>query len=100
MNLAELPLRKKKLMLTFYCLVNEFLWLQSIVSKVSMVHLLISSYPCLEFEMMIIWVRKKLNCSLASRASKNLALKVSGPFVETSCVFQCIENIINAEMWA
>ena len=28
------------------------------------------------------------------------ALKVSGPFVETSCVFQCIKNIINAEMWA
>ena len=27
-------------------------------------------------------------------------LKVSGPFVETSCVFQCIKNIINAEMWA
>ena len=26
--------------------------------------------------------------------------KVSGPFVETSCVFQCIKNIINAEMWA
>ena len=25
--------------------------------------------------------------------------KVSGPFVET-CVFQCIKNIINAEMWA
>ena len=25
--------------------------------------------------------------------------KVSGPFVETSCVFQCIKNIINAEMW-
>ena len=28
------------------------------------------------------------------------SLKVSGPFVETSCVFQCIKNIINAEMWA
>ena len=28
------------------------------------------------------------------------AIKVSGPFVETSCVFQCIKNIINAEMWA
>ena len=27
-------------------------------------------------------------------------LKVSGPFVETSCVFQGIKNIINAEMWA
>ena len=27
-------------------------------------------------------------------------IKVSGPFVETSCVFQCIKNIINAEMWA
>ena len=27
-------------------------------------------------------------------------VKVSGPFVETSCVFQCIKNIINAEMWA
>ena len=27
-------------------------------------------------------------------------LKVSGPFVETSCVFQCIKNIINAEIWA
>ena len=27
-------------------------------------------------------------------------LKVSGPFVETSCVFQCIKSIINAEMWA
>ena len=26
--------------------------------------------------------------------------KVSGPFVETSCIFQCIKNIINAEMWA
>ena len=26
--------------------------------------------------------------------------KVSGPFVETSCVFQCIKNFINAEMWA
>ena len=26
--------------------------------------------------------------------------KVSGPFVETLCVFQCIKNIINAEMWA
>ena len=29
-----------------------------------------------------------------------LSMKVSGPFVETSCVFQCIRNIINAEMWA
>ena len=29
-----------------------------------------------------------------------LFLKVSGPFVETSCVFQCIKDIINAEMWA
>ena len=28
------------------------------------------------------------------------SLKESGPFVETSCVFQCIKNIINAEMWA
>ena len=27
-------------------------------------------------------------------------LKVSGPFVETSCVFQCIKNIANDEMWA
>ena len=27
-------------------------------------------------------------------------IKVSGPFDETSCVFQCIKNIINAEMWA
>ena len=31
---------------------------------------------------------------------RSLGFKVSGPFVETSCVFQCIENIINAEMWA
>ena len=29
----------------------------------------------------------------------SLNVKVSGPFVETSCVFQCIKNI-NAEMWA
>ena len=27
-------------------------------------------------------------------------IKVSGPFVETPCVFWCIKNIINAEMWA
>ena len=27
----------------------------------------------------------------------NYELKVSGPFVETSCVFQFIKNIINAE---
>ena len=27
-------------------------------------------------------------------------IKVSGPFFETLCVFQCIKNIINAEMWA
>ena len=27
-------------------------------------------------------------------------LKESGPYVETSCVFFCIKNIINAEMWA
>ena len=27
-------------------------------------------------------------------------IEVSGSFVETSCVFQCIKNIINAEMWA
>ena len=27
-------------------------------------------------------------------------IKVGGPFVETSCVFQCMKNIINAEMWA
>ena len=27
-------------------------------------------------------------------------VKVSGPFVETSCVFQCIKKITNAEMWA
>ena len=27
-------------------------------------------------------------------------VKVSAPFVENSCVFQCIKNIINAEMWA
>ena len=27
-------------------------------------------------------------------------IKVSGPFVETSCVFLCVKNIINAEMWA
>ena len=26
------------------------------------------------------------------------SVKVSGPFVETSGVFQCIKNIINAEM--
>ena len=26
--------------------------------------------------------------------------KVSGPVIETSCVFLCIKNIINAEMWA
>ena len=30
----------------------------------------------------------------------NNELKVSGPFVETSCVFKCIKDIINAEMWA
>ena len=35
---------------------------------------------------------KKIQCVLL--------YKVSGPFVETSCVFQCIKNIINAEMWA
>ena len=29
-----------------------------------------------------------------------VVFKVSGSFVETSCVFQCIRNIINAEMWA
>ena len=28
-----------------------------------------------------------------------IVVKVSGPFVETSCVFQCIKDIINAEMW-
>ena len=28
------------------------------------------------------------------------SFKVSGPFFETSCVFQYIKNIINAEMWA
>ena len=27
-------------------------------------------------------------------------IKVSGPYVKTSCVFFCIKNIINAEMWA
>ena len=26
-------------------------------------------------------------------------VKVSGPYVETSCVFFCIKYIINAEMW-
>ena len=26
--------------------------------------------------------------------------KVSGPCVETMCVFFCMNNIINAEMWA
>ena len=26
--------------------------------------------------------------------------KVSGPYVETLCVFFCIKNIINAELWA
>ena len=30
----------------------------------------------------------------------HMDFKVSGPFVETLCVFQCIKNIINAEMWA
>ena len=33
-------------------------------------------------------------------AGNILLIKVNGPFVETSCVFQCIKNIINAEMWA
>ena len=27
-------------------------------------------------------------------------LKLSVPYVETSCVFFCMKNIINAEMWA
>ena len=27
-------------------------------------------------------------------------VKVSGPCIETSCVFFCIKNVINAEMWA
>ena len=27
-----------------------------------------------------------------------LSLKVSGPFVENLCVFQCIKNIMNAEI--
>ena len=26
-------------------------------------------------------------------------VKVSDPYVETSCIFFCIKNIINAEMW-
>ena len=30
----------------------------------------------------------------------SLIVKVSDPFVETLCIFQCIKNIINAEMWA
>ena len=34
------------------------------------------------------------------RMHTDRAIKVSGPFAETSCVFQCIKNIINAEMWA
>ena len=33
-------------------------------------------------------------------AGMGVNFKVSGPFVETVCVFLCIKNIINAEMWA
>ena len=29
-----------------------------------------------------------------------MKIKVRGPFVETSCVFFYIKNIINAEIWA
>ena len=29
-----------------------------------------------------------------------LSFKVSGPYIETLCVFFCIKNITNAEMWA
>ena len=28
-----------------------------------------------------------------------IIIKVSGPSIETLCVFLCIKNIINAEMW-
>ena len=31
---------------------------------------------------------------------KNSYFKVSDPGVETFCVFFCIKNIVNAEMWA
>ena len=34
------------------------------------------------------------------KGQHSFKLKTNGPFVETSCVFQCIQNIINAEMWA
>ena len=33
-----------------------------------------------------------------SRKMRQYILKVSGPCVETSCVFLCTKNIINAEM--
>ena len=36
---------------------------------------------------------------LADKRNMSMKVKVSGPFVETSCVFQCIKNIINAEIW-
>ena len=38
--------------------------------------------------------------SMAVHYLEHQRLKVSGPFVETSCVFQYMKNIINAEMWA
>ena len=42
---------------------------------------------------------EKRECMNETVQSTLLHLKVSGPFVETLCVFQCIKNI-NAEMWA
>ena len=41
-----------------------------------------------------------LSFSLQFHVNNNTHVKVSGHFVETSCVFQCIKNIINAEMGA
>ena len=39
-----------------------------------------------------------LHISVAFQVLTNV--KVSGSSVETSCVFMCMKNIINAEIWA
>ena len=41
-----------------------------------------------------------LNHMHAVYVDQNSYFKVSGPGVEAFCVFFCIKNIVNAEMWA
>ena len=66
--------------------------------KIKQIRNVIHSYISTDFI-----IQSKRKCSFQSgfaSLNRTFNLKVSGPFVETLCVFHCIKSSINAEMWA